>query len=169
MATMEERFMEWLRDAHAMERHAETMMSAMANRIEHFPEVRQRLEQHIDETRQQAQMLESCIQRRGGDTSTFKDLAARFAGMGQGISGIFVGDEVVKGAMASYTFEHMEIAAYTVLIETAELVGDPETSAICQRILAQEQAMAAWLGEHLPAVTCTYLGREQQADGEADR
>lgn len=161
MATMEERLMDWLRDAHAMEQQADVMLTSMTERIENYPEIRTRIQQHIEQTRDQARMLETCIRRRGGDTSTVKDLAAKFVAMGQGLSGLIVGDEIVKGSMASYTFEHMEIAAYKVLIATAEAVGDAETVAVCQRILRQEQDMAQWLSENLAAVTVKYLHREQ--------
>src|SRR5437764_1339335 len=112
MATAEERLMQWLRDAHAMEEQAETMLTALSGRIQNYPEVRSQVERHLDETRQQARELRACIERRGGDTSTLKDVAAKFVAMVQGLSGVFVGDEIVKGSMASYTFEHMEIASY---------------------------------------------------------
>lgn len=167
MAIMEERLLEWLRDAHAMEKQADTMLTSMAQRIENYPELRSRIEQHIGETRAQARMLETCIHRRGGDTSTVKDLAAKFVAMGQGLSGLFVDDEIVKGAMASYTFEHMEIASYKVLIATAEAVGDSETVAVCQRILRQEQDMADWLSENLAAITATYLHRAERPHATA--
>lgn len=65
-----------------------------------------KIEADLDQTRQQASVVESCIERRGGDTS--------------GLSGVFVGDEMIKGAMESYTFEQMEIAAYRILIAAAE-------------------------------------------------
>ncbi|HYI94017.1 MAG TPA: DUF892 family protein [Bryobacteraceae bacterium] len=47
-----------------------------------------------------------------GDTSTLKDMAGKVIAFGQGMSGMFVEDEIVKGTMASYTFEHMEASAY---------------------------------------------------------
>ncbi|WP_421698469.1 ferritin-like domain-containing protein [Ancylobacter sp.] len=164
MATADERLMEWLRDARAMEQQAETMLSSMASRIEHYPEVKRGLERHLEETRAQAAQIEACIVRRGGDTSTLKDLAAKFTAFGQGLSGMFVGDEIVKGSMASYTFEHMEIAAYKVLISAAEACGDRETSAVCQRILAEEEAMARWVGDNLGDITTKYLAREEIPD-----
>jgi len=161
MASAEERLMEWLRDAHAMEQQAETMLSSMASRIEHYPDVKAKIEAHLAETRQQASQLASCIERRGGDTSTVKDLAGKFMAFGQGLSGMFVSDEIIKGAMASYTFEQMEIAAYRVLIATAEQVGDPETSSVCARILREEEDMARWLSDNLAALTQRYLVREE--------
>jgi ferritin-like metal-binding protein YciE len=41
-----------------------------------------------------------------------KDLARKVVAFGHGMSGMFVEDEVIKGAMASYTFEHIEVPAY---------------------------------------------------------
>ena len=162
--TREDHLLAWLRDAHAMEKQAETMLSAMAGRIKNYPEVKDKIEAHLAETVRQADMLQSCIERRGGDTSTMKDLMGKFVAMGQGMSGAFVDDEIVKGSMASYTFEHMEISAYKVLIAAAEACGDPETSAVCQRILQEEEAMARWLGENLPTVANQFLARSESSD-----
>ena len=86
-----------------------------------------------------------------------KDMAGKVTATAQGLSGLFVSDEVVKASMASYTFEHMEIASYRCLIAAADAVGDTETSRICQQILQQEEAMAAWLKEQLPQVTRQFL------------
>jgi ferritin-like metal-binding protein YciE len=160
MATKEDTLLDWLRDAHAMEEQAITMLTALARRIENYPDVKAKIEQHLEETRGQADMLESCIKRRGSDTSTVKDLMGKFVAMGQGLSGLFVADEIIKGSIASYTFEHMEIAAYKVLIAAADAVGDAETSAVCQRILREEEAMAAWLSENIGDVTRKFLARE---------
>ena len=43
MATAEERLMEWLRDAHAAEEQAETMLSGMTSRIENYPSLKARI------------------------------------------------------------------------------------------------------------------------------
>jgi ferritin-like metal-binding protein YciE len=157
MATAQENLVVWLRDAHAMEQQAETMLTTTASRLENYPEIKARLEKHAEETREQARLVKSCIDRLGGGTSTLKDIAGKVTATAQGLSGMFVSDEIVKAGMASYTFEHMEIASYRSLIAAAEVVGDTETVQICRRILAEEEAMAAWLGEHLPVLTRRFL------------
>lgn len=59
---------------------------------------------------------------------------------------MFVDDEVVKGSLAGYTFEHMEIASYKILIAAAEAAGETEVVAVCQANLAEEVAMAeCWM------------------------
>ena len=155
----EEDFMDWLRDAHAMEEQAEKMLAATASRIENYPTVKAKLEQHLEETRRQATLIRSCIERRGGSTSVMKDLAGKITATAQGLSGLFVSDEIVKATMASYTFEHFEICSYRALIAAAESLGDHETKSICERILVEEEAMAKWLAEQLPVVTKEYLAR----------
>jgi ferritin-like metal-binding protein YciE len=161
MNQAEENLMAWLRDAHAMEEQAVTMLNSLASRTGDYPDLKARIEQHLLETRTQAEALEGCILRRGGDTSTLKDLAGKIIAFGQGMGAMFVDDEIVKGAMASYAFEHMEIAAYRVLIIAAEAVRDAETKAVCERILKEELSMASELEAHLPELTREYLRRSQ--------
>lgn len=157
----EENLMDWLRDAHAMEQQAEQMLTAQAQRIEHYGALKARIEQHIQETRRQAEQIEACIERRGGTTSSMKDLGGKSMALAQGMSGIFASDEVVKGALASYTFEHMEIASYQVLAATAGMLGDHETKQVCEAILREEQAMADWLKENLDSVATQFLQRAE--------
>lgn len=161
MTRAEENLMDWLRDAHAMEQQAEEMLSTTADRLEHYPELKARIQQHLVETRRQAQLVQGCIERRGGGTSATKDALAKMTAMAQGMSGLFVSDEVVKASLASYTFEHMEIASYKVLITAAEKVGDLETKGVCAQILQEEEAMAQWLADHLSGTVIQFLARDE--------
>ena len=169
MTTANDTLNDWLRDAHAMEEQALTMLKGQESRLENYPELRERIALHIRETEHQAELIRSCLERRSSDTSTLKDAGAKLTALGQSVSGIFVGDEVMKGSLAGYTFEHMEIASYKMLIEAAGFVGDEETQKICQEILAEEEAMAKWLADHAGEVTRTYLQREEQDSDEAKR
>ncbi|MEZ2299309.1 ferritin-like domain-containing protein [Variovorax sp. RCC_210] len=159
--TAEENLMDWLRDAHAMEEQAEKMLSATADRLKNYPVLKERILAHLDQTRQQGRQVRECIVRRGGSPSTVKDVAARITATAQGLSGMFVADEVVKAALSSYTFEHMEIASYRILIAAAREVGDEATQRTCEAILVEEEAMAAWLLEQLPAITQQFLQRRK--------
>lgn len=167
MASAEERLLEWLRDAHAAEEQAETMLKGTASRIQNYPELKARIEQHLEETRRHAELVRRCIERRGGTTSTIKDAGAKMMGLGQALSGMLVGDEVMKASIASYAFEAMEIASYRILISTAQEVGDLETARVCEQILKEEQAMANWIEQNLPQLTKSYLQREETAGATA--
>ena len=163
-----EAWMDWLRDAHAMESQAETMLNAQIGRLENYPALRMRLEQHLRETEVQRQSLERLFESLGEDASGIKAGMGKLMALGQGFAGAFASDEVMKGSLASYTFEHMEIASYTALIAGAEELGMAEAVAVLTPILEQERAMAAWLAENLPPLTRSFLARAE-ADLEAKR
>jgi len=152
-----EHLLAWLKDAHAMEQQAETMLASQISRLKHYPDLKRKLEEHLEETRRQAQLIDDCIKRNGGDTSAVKDVMGKMTAFGQGLSGLFVDDEVIKGSLASYTFEHMEIASYKILIAAAEACGDTTTAAICSRILKEEEAMAKWIADHTPGLVRAFL------------
>ncbi|MBX8477648.1 ferritin-like domain-containing protein [Pseudomonas capsici] len=169
MATPQENLVDWLRDAHAMEQQAEKMLTAQAERLEHYPSLKRRIEEHIEETRGQQQRIGECLSRYDESPSTLKDLTGKVMAFGQAVSGSMMSDEVVKGAMSGYVFENVEIAAYTVLIEAAKVAQDPETQRACEETLQQEEAMAKWLLEHLPEITAAFLARSRNPDLEAKK
>ncbi len=164
-----ERLEQWLRDAHAMEEQAESILMGQIERLESYPELRSRMELHLKETRAQGEQVRRCLQAIGVDNSAIKDLAGKATAFFQNFSGLFASDEVMKGALASYTFEHMEIASYRILVATAERAGQPEVARICRDILKEEEAMAEWLFEHLPALTESFLSRDQAEGVSAKR
>jgi ferritin-like metal-binding protein YciE len=140
-----------------------------AARIRNYPLLKSRIEEHLEETKEPARRLEICIERRCGGTSALKDIAGQVTALGQNFVGVFSGDEVIKGALASYTFEHMEIASYSILIAAAEEVGDRESAGACRQNLAEEQAMADWLADNIGRLTREYLDREENEFAEAKR
>ncbi|AIX72358.1 MAG: DUF892 family protein [Mixta calida] len=167
--TYQENYLSWLRDAHAMEKQAEEMLEKMSARLEHYPDLKSRLQQHIEETRQQQQMLQQVIDRQDTSNSTMKDMMGKVAAMGQAVGGMFASDEVVKGAISGYVFEQFEIACYTSLIAAAELAGDHEGARVFEQIREQEKAMADWALTHLPDVTEQFMVRSAQPDTEAKK
>ena len=167
--TYQENYLSWLRDAHAMEKQAEEMLEKMTSRLEHYPDLKARLQQHIEETRQQQQMLQQVIDRQDTSNSTMKDMMGKVAAMGQAVGGMFASDEVVKGAISGYVFEQFEIACYTSLIAAAELAGDSEGARVFEQIREQEKAMADWALTHLPDVTEQFMIRSAQPDTEAKK
>jgi ferritin-like metal-binding protein YciE len=160
---------DWLRDAHAMEMQAETMLKGQAARLENYPQLKARIEQHITETQRQARDVEQCLKSMGEDTSALKDSGGKAMAMMQAMGGMIMGDEVIKGALVGYSFEHMEIASYTVLIAAAEAAGEQEIASVCERILGEERAMAEWLSAHTPEVVRKYLARAESESAKSKR
>jgi ferritin-like metal-binding protein YciE len=165
----DERLLQWLRDAHAMEKQAETMLHGMEERIEHYPSLRKRLAQHLKETQHQAQRLDDALGRLGTSSSALKDTAASMTTMVQNLMTSMAGDEVMKGVLAGYTFEHYEIGSYRILIAAAETLGDKNTARICRENLREEEDMAQWLSRNIDQITAEYLEREERGSERAKR
>ncbi|WP_082910359.1 DUF892 family protein [Sinorhizobium glycinis] len=119
----------WLRDAHAMEEQAITMLTSQSARLENYPELKAQIDKHLQETRDQAAMLERCLERVSGGTSGLKDIAAKMVAFGQGLSGLFVDDEVVKGSLADGK-TLSEIAPYRAEIGLATMAEQSRHIAI---------------------------------------
>ncbi len=87
MTSKQENLLDWLRDAHAMEQQAEQMLKAQAARLEHYPQLKTRIEQHIEETHGQQRLLEECLKRLDSSPSTLKDIGAKLMAFGQAVAG----------------------------------------------------------------------------------
>ena len=158
--TSSERVLMWLQDAYTMEQEAETMLKAMAGRLEHYPELRGRIEAHVSETQQQSSRLKDCIDRLGGSTPVARSLLADAMASMHAVGNSMMSDEVAKGVGISYAFEHMEIASYRALVIAARQAGHDDGAEVCEQILAEEVAMAEWLIGHQESVILAFLARE---------
>jgi ferritin-like metal-binding protein YciE len=162
MTHARDNFITWLKSAHAMEEQAITMLTGQAKRLENYPDLKARIEQHLEETRIQAADLKALLDRLCGGASTLKDIAGKLAAAVQGLPSMLTSDEVVKAAAAAYAFEHLEIATYRMLLSAADELNEQEATALLQRILAEEVAMAEWLGENLDPITRIFLMRDER-------
>lgn len=133
----------------------------MASRIENYPELRSRIEQHISETKNQLSQLESILDRNNISRSVIKDSMSKMAAFGQSIGGIFPSDEIVKGSISGYVFEQFEIACYTSLLAAAKNAGDTASVPIIEAILNEEKQMAEWLLNHIPDTTEQFMVRSE--------
>ncbi|WP_117192187.1 ferritin-like domain-containing protein [Rhizobium terrae] len=164
MTHARDNFLAWLRAAHAMEEQAVTMLTDQARRIESYPDLKARIIQHLSETEAHARALKDLLDQFAGKGGVLalKDIAAKLTAKAQGVSGMLTSDEVVKGAMAGYAFEHLEIASYRVLIAAADELDEEEAKVVFERILAEEIAMAGWLEANLDTITRIFLMRDER-------
>jgi ferritin-like metal-binding protein YciE len=140
-----------------MENQALSIMKPQLSRIENYPEVAARLEQHIRETEGQLARLDELLDAIDEDSSTIKDTAlslmGSFAAMGHAVAG----DEIIKNSLANFAFENYEIAAYKSLLTIAEAGQFNKAQDFLQLNLNEEEAMADWLRENLPKVTLRFV------------
>ena len=148
---------DWLRDAHAMERSSVDNLDRLADRFSRHPELSVRFREHWRESLNQVVALEACLKKLGSDTSTFKDLTSRFVRIAQAYAGAISLDEPVKDCLAAYASTHLEIATYVSLRAAAIELAEPEVAQMCDEHLQRERAMAGWLEEQIAEVTLDFL------------
>lgn len=150
-----------LRNQHAVENQAIELLERQVGRLENYPEMTERMRQHIEESREQARRIEELLSRYDTSHSSFKDTVMSFVGnmaaMGHGTAT----DEVLKNTLANFAFEHYEIASYSSLLTLADLAGDGAARSALQTSLREEQAMATWIGEHIDATVRRYVERSE--------
>lgn len=153
----DELLISWLNDAYAMEQSLEDTLKRHADDAAGNPDVQSRIMQHITETKDQARIVKDCIEGLGGSTSKVKSAVSNVMGMAQGVLNRPASDTMVKNALADYAAEHFEIASYEALIHAATELGHADIAARLRPILVQEQAMAEFLAQALPAAVSEQL------------
>jgi ferritin-like metal-binding protein YciE len=156
-------FVTGLKNAHAMEKQAQSLIKRQIGRIENYPQIAERLEMHLRETEGQIDRLETILDSAGESPSTLKDTGMGLIGDVAAMGHMFAKDEVLKNHFANFAFENYEIAAYKSLCRMAELTGGQSALPPLQQSLQEEEAMARWLDEHTESLTETYLLRERAA------
>jgi ferritin-like metal-binding protein YciE len=157
-----------VKNAHALEQQAMQLMQRQLERYEHYPEVSQRLRQHIGETEQQIARLDDLLHKLGTDRSVLKDWATSIMGNLAAIGHSIMPDEILKNHFGNHAFENFEIASYESLIAMAQATGNAGDVPVLQITLDEEQRMATWLREHPPAITLRYMQLYEQGR-KADR
>jgi ferritin-like metal-binding protein YciE len=131
----------YLTDAHAIESQALQLLETGPS-IAGFDELAEVFREHLEETREQRRLVEERLRAHDASPSRFQSTGMRIGAINMG--GFFAAqpDTPVKLAGFAYAFEHLEIASYELLRRVADRAGDPETSAVAERILVQERHAA---------------------------
>ena len=157
-------FVTGLKNAHAMESQALSIMKPQVSRIDNYPEVARRLEEHIRETEGQIGRIEGLLESLDGRHSSLKDMALSFTGAMAAMGHTVAGDEILKNSFANFAFENFEIAAYKSLMTIAELGGFPSATSALQANLQEEQNMAKWLDDNLRTVTVRFANLREAGE-----
>ena len=150
----------WLNDAHAMELGIAQVLERHIEEAKDHPAMHAGLQRHLEQTRRHAELVKSCVERMGGETSGLKTGMASVMGTVQGMTTKLAKDELIKNTLHDYGTEHFEIACYTSLIAAAENFGDQETAQVCREILRDDQTMADFLFPQIPLATIEMLQME---------
>jgi ferritin-like metal-binding protein YciE len=115
-----EQMIRWLNDAHAMELSIEKALEDHVKDAAGFPELRDRLEEHLLATRRHAMRLVA-IDKLGGEVSHVRAIVGNTMGWLEGKSTAIFKDELVKDVLADYAAEQFEVACYTALISRGRI------------------------------------------------
>jgi ferritin-like metal-binding protein YciE len=137
----EEQLRQYLTDVHSIEEQALAQMR-IAPRIAGTRELAALYAEHLRETEGQERLVREQLQRHAAQPSTVKDVAGRLGGFGMVLFARFNPDTPGKLAMHSYSYEHMELAAYELLRRIADRLGDRPIVEMATEIGGQERAMA---------------------------
>ncbi|EUB98024.1 protein of unknown function DUF892 [Rhizobium sp. CF080] len=154
-------FVTGLKNAHAMENQALSIMKPQVKRIENYPDIAAKLEQHIRETEGQISRLEEILSSLAEGHSSLKDMALSAVGAMAALGHSVAGDEILKNSFANFAFENFEIAAYNSLITVAELGGFAGLVPGLQANLDEEIAMAKWLEANLRRTTIKFANLKE--------
>jgi ferritin-like metal-binding protein YciE len=147
----------WLKDAYAMEQGIVEILERQIEQMDDMPDAKEKIFQHLELTKTQADRVRACVERLGDDVSHVKSGLANFLGAVQGMSTWMANDKIVKNALANYAIEHFEIASYMANAAAARDLGYDDIASVCETIITEEQDMADWLEMQLPMVTRQHL------------
>lgn len=152
-----ELFITGLRNAHALEKQALSLMDRQLDRVVSYPEVADHLRMHRGETEAQIARLEEILSQLQETHSGLKDATLSMMGNLAALGHTFAEDEILKNSFANFAFENFEVASYTSLLTVADAGSFAFAVPLLRKSLEEEQAMAAWVIENLPALTLKYL------------
>lgn len=155
--TIRENFVVGLRNAHALEHQALSLMDRQIEHLVNYADVESQLRTHRGETERQIERLETILEGLGESHSAFKDTAMALTGNLAAFGHMFAGDEILKNSFANFAFENFEIASYSALIIMAEEGGFTTAIPLLEETLREEKTMAAWIEKTLPVVVRKYL------------
>lgn len=157
----------WLGDAHAMEVGMITTLEKQIADARECPHTRALLEAHLVETKRHAEVLKDALASLGEKHPAVKESVSKIVNLAANAIPSLARDTVLKNTASALSAEHLEIACYKGLVETANELGERKIAAACRKILREEQVMARALATVLPKLRQVCLqGLEDERDGD---
>jgi ferritin-like metal-binding protein YciE len=141
MTQLEEKLVEYIDDAYAMEQNVLRMLDGMIGTTKD-PQMKRSLERHRKQTEQQAERLKERLEAHGSSPSAVKTAGGMMAALMKSVVDVARDDNAGRNARDGFATEHMEIASYQLLERVARKAGDTETAAVARQNREEEEAMA---------------------------
>ncbi|HZO59335.1 MAG TPA: DUF892 family protein [Solirubrobacterales bacterium] len=144
--TIHEQVAKYLTDVHSIEVQALAQMRRAPD-IAGDERLAAIFRDHERETERHEQLVRRRLETLDVKPSLLKDLLAKVTGEGMVLFARSQPDTPGKLVAHAFSYEHMELAAYELLIRVAERAGDAPTVELGRRIRAEEQRMGERLAE----------------------
>ena len=150
----------YIQDAHALENQIVQVLEQHAAQAADFPQIQAQIQRHLEETRQHRDRMAQRLEAYGESPSAIKAAGSTLMGNMMGAVSGLRPESLARNARDEYVTEHLEIAAYILLITSARAFGDEETVRAAELNLRDEIAMQQWLAQNLPMVCLLNLEQE---------
>src|SRR3954451_20077158 len=156
---IDDQLIKYLTDAHAIEEQALAQMRAAPD-LAGDPQLAEAFRAHLTATERHEQLVRARLDALGASPSKLKDAAGYGSGKAFVLFARSQPDTTGKLATHALSYEHMEWAAYELLLRIARRAGDDETARMAERIRDEEAAMAQRVEDSLDGAVEASL-REQ--------
>ncbi len=146
-----------LKNCHATTRQGRALIESQVKRLQNYPDVKRKLEQHLTEKDAQLERLEKLLEGYGEKRSKLKDAAMTAAAGAAGMAAAAADDEVIKNSFATLAQAKYESAAYETLILFASAAGENAALRPLQQSLNESRGLAAFVEENLRATGMRFL------------
>lgn len=147
----------YIQDAYAMENQIVETLEDHLKQAEKHPSIQAKVREHLEATKQHRDRMARQLEAYNEKPSTVKGAMSNLMGKATGVVSGLQPDTIAMNARNEYVTEHLEIAAYTLLIATARAYGDEETVRAAEQNLRDEEEMQRWLLRQMPEVALRSL------------
>lgn len=140
--SVEDELIKALDEAYAMEKQVELLLQSMI-RTTGDPSLTSDMETHLDETKEHAERVKTCLEAHGEAPSKVKEMATMTAGALKAPLDMARGEKGMRNARDGFATEHLEIAAYRLIEELAKKANDQQSMAVARQNAEDEERMAA--------------------------
>jgi ferritin-like metal-binding protein YciE len=138
--SIEEQLAIYLTDAHAIELQALVQVKR-APKIAGDPQIAEAFQKHIGETERHERFVTDRLEAMSWSSVPQKDIAGKVTGVGFALFARFQPDTPGKLVAHAFSYEHMELATYDLLMRLAVRAGDEDTRLTSEMIAKEERTM----------------------------
>jgi ferritin-like metal-binding protein YciE len=148
-----------LDEAYAMEKQVEVLLQSMI-RTTADPSLSSTMETHLEETKQHAERVATCLEAHGQLPSKIKELTTMSLGAMKAPLDMARGEKGMRNARDGFATEHLEIAAYRLIEELAKKADDQQSLAVARQNAEDEERMASRIASNWSKFVALSLKQE---------